>query len=122
LRSRAGAIKSSSRAPWAPRTISIVKRAMAPALRGLDVDGQLLIVGASAEPLPVDTGTMIGQRLSIQGWPSGTCVDSEDTMRFSVQMGVRPMIEVMPLARAQEALERMLSGAARFRMVLSTEP
>lgn len=92
--------------------------AMEPALRGLDVDGQLLVVGASAEPLPVDTGTMIGQRLSIQGWPSGSCVDSEDTMRFSVQMGVRPMIEVMPLERAQEALERMLSGAARFRMVL----
>lgn len=92
--------------------------AMEPALRGLDVDGQLLIVGASAEPLPVDTGLMIGQRLSIRGWPSGTNVDSEDTMRFSVQTGVRPMIEVMPLERAQEAYERMLSGAARFRMVL----
>jgi D-arabinose 1-dehydrogenase-like Zn-dependent alcohol dehydrogenase len=62
---------------------------------------------------------MIGQRHSVKAWPSGTCADSEDTMRFSVQTGVRAMIETMPLERAAEAFERMMSGAARFRMVLT---
>jgi D-arabinose 1-dehydrogenase-like Zn-dependent alcohol dehydrogenase len=93
--------------------------AMEPALNGLGVDGQLLIVGASPEPLPVETAAMIGRRNSVKAWPSGTCADSEDTMRFSVQSGVRAMIEVMPLERAQEAYDRMMSGAARFRMVLT---
>jgi D-arabinose 1-dehydrogenase-like Zn-dependent alcohol dehydrogenase len=96
-----------------------VAAAMEPVLNGLGVDGQLLIVGASPEPLPVDTAAMIGGRNSIKSWPSGTCADSEDTMRFSVQTGVRAMIETMPLERAQEAYDRMMSGAARFRMVLT---
>jgi D-arabinose 1-dehydrogenase-like Zn-dependent alcohol dehydrogenase len=93
--------------------------AMEPVLNGLGVDGQLLIVGASPEPLPVRTAAMIGGRNSVKSWPSGTCADSEDTMRFSVQMVVRAMIEVMPLERAQEAYDRMMSGAVRFRMVLT---
>jgi D-arabinose 1-dehydrogenase-like Zn-dependent alcohol dehydrogenase len=92
--------------------------AMEPVMSGLGVDGELLIVGASPHPLPVNTAAMIGGRNSIKSWPSGTCADSEDTMRFSVQTGVRAMIEVMPLERAQEAYERMMSGAARFRVVL----
>jgi D-arabinose 1-dehydrogenase-like Zn-dependent alcohol dehydrogenase len=56
----------------------------------------------------------------VQAWPSGTAADSADTLRFSVLTGVRPMIETMPLERAMEAYERMMSGAARFRMVLTT--
>ena len=95
--------------------------AMEPILGGLGVDGQLLVVGASPEPLPVNTSAMIGGRHSIKAWPSGTCVDSEDTLRFSVQSGVRAMIETMPLEHAQEAFDRMLSGAVRFRMVLTME-
>jgi D-arabinose 1-dehydrogenase-like Zn-dependent alcohol dehydrogenase len=92
--------------------------AMEPALSGLGVDGQLLVVGASYEPLPVNTAAMIGQRSSIRSWPSGICTDSEDAMRFAVQTGVRAMVETMPLERAADAYERMMSGAARFRMVL----
>lgn len=94
--------------------------AMEPALEGLGVDGQLLVVGASAEPLAVRTTAMIGGRHSIKAWASGTCVDSEDTMAFSVLTGVRAHIETMPLERAQDAYDRMMSGAARFRMVLAT--
>jgi alcohol dehydrogenase/propanol-preferring alcohol dehydrogenase len=55
--------------------------AMEPVLSGLGVDGQLLIVGASPEPLPVDTTAMIGKRNSIKAWPSGTCTDSEDAIQ-----------------------------------------
>jgi D-arabinose 1-dehydrogenase-like Zn-dependent alcohol dehydrogenase len=95
--------------------------AMEPVLSGLGVDGQLLVVGASPEPLPVDTGAMIGLRASVKSWPSGTCADSEDAMRFAVQTGVRAMIETMPLERAAEGYERMMSGAARFRVVLLPE-
>jgi D-arabinose 1-dehydrogenase-like Zn-dependent alcohol dehydrogenase len=95
-------------------------KAMAATIGGLGVDGQLLIVGAALEPLPLNTAMMIGQRQSVRAWPSGTCADSEDTMRFSVLTGVRARIEPMPLVRAAEAYERMMSNAARFRMVLTT--
>lgn len=93
--------------------------AMLPVLDGLGIDGQLIVVGAAVEPLPLNTLHMLGGRHSIKGWPSGTCVDSEDTMKFAALTGVRPMIETMPLERAQEAYDRMMSGAARFRMVLT---
>ncbi len=94
-------------------------QAMLPAIAGLGVDGQLLVVGAASEPLPLNTAAMIGTRTSVKAWPSGVAADSEDTLRFSVQTGVRPMIETMPLERAQEAYDRMMSGAARFRMVIT---
>jgi D-arabinose 1-dehydrogenase-like Zn-dependent alcohol dehydrogenase len=58
------------------------------------------------------------QRQSIQGWPSGTSIDSEDTLKFSEITGVLPLIEKYPLERAPEAYERMMSGKARFRVVL----
>ncbi len=93
--------------------------AMEPVFGGLGVDGELLVVGASFAPLPVNTAAMIGARQSIQAWPSGTSADSEDAMNFSAQTGVRAMVETMPLERAQDAYDRMLSGAARFRMVLT---
>lgn len=95
-------------------------KAMEPALGGLGIDGKLMIVGASMEPLSVNTVGMIGGRQSIQAWPSGISADSADTMRFAVLSGVRPMIETMPLEHANEAYEKMMSGAARFRMVLET--
>jgi len=95
-------------------------KAMADTLGGLAMNGKLLILGASFEPLPVNTLPMIGQRQSIAGWPSGTSRDSEDTLTFSALTGVRPMTEVYPLERAAEAYERMMSNKARFRMVLTT--
>ena len=64
---------------------------------------------------------MISTERSIQGWASGTSIDSEDTLGFSALAGVRPMIEKFPLARAAEAYDRMMSGAARFRVVLMME-
>lgn len=87
---------------------------------GLALNGKLLIVAAPAEPITINPLTLIGGRRSVQGWPSGTASDSEDTMRFSAQTGVRPMIERYPLAKAAEAYERMMSGKARFRVVLTT--
>jgi D-arabinose 1-dehydrogenase-like Zn-dependent alcohol dehydrogenase len=94
--------------------------AMLPVLDGLRIDGQLVVLGAALEPLPVQTLHLLGGRQSIKGWPSGTCVDSEDTMKFAALTGVRPMIETFPLEQAQGAYDRMISGKARFRVVITT--
>ena len=95
-------------------------QAMADTLGGLGVNGKLVILGASFEPLQVSTLPMIGARQSIAGWPSGTSRDSEDTLAFSALTGVQPMTEVYPLESAAEAYERMMSNKARFRVVLTT--
>jgi len=94
-------------------------KALEAAMGGLGVDGEMLVLGAAHEPATINTAGLLARRHSIKGWPSGTCVDSEDTMRFAALTGVRPTIETMPLERAQEAYERMMSGGARFRMVLT---
>ena len=95
-------------------------KSMSAAINGLGIDGKLLIVGASFEPIQVPPVALIGRRRSLQGWPSGTASDSEDTLEFSVLSEVRPMIEQYPLEKAAEAYERMMSGKARFRVVLTT--
>ena len=94
-------------------------KSMSGAVGGLGIDGKLLIVGASFEPLEVPPLALIGRRRSISGWPSGTATDSEDTMAFSVLASIRPTIETYPLERAAEAYEIMMSGKARFRVVLT---
>ena len=86
---------------------------------GLAVNGKLLIVAAPGEPIAVNPVTLIMKRASVQGWPSGTAKDSEETLRFSVAAGVHPMIERYPLTRAQEAYQQIISGKARFRAVLT---
>ena len=85
---------------------------------GLAVKGTLLIVGAAesmqVSPLPL----LMGSR-SVKGWYSGTSIDSQDTLAFSVRTGVRPMNETYPLDRVAEAYDHMMSGKARFRVVLT---
>jgi alcohol dehydrogenase/propanol-preferring alcohol dehydrogenase len=94
--------------------------AMTATLGGLAVHGKLLVLGAPHEPLKVPALLLIGGRRSIMGWYSGTAIDSQDTLQFSVLAGVKTMTEVFPLERAAEAYERMTSGKARFRVVLTT--
>ena len=94
--------------------------AMTAVLGGLGRRGKLLIVGASMEPMQMPPAMLIGGNKSIAGHASGTSIDSEDTLAFSVLSDVRPMIETRSLERAAEAYERMMSGEARFRMVLTT--
>ncbi len=94
-------------------------KSMSDAVGGLGVDGKLMVIGASMQPLEVSPLALIGARRSISGWPSGTSADSEDTLDFSVLTDVRPMIETFPLARAAEGYDRMMSGKARFRVVLT---
>ncbi len=95
-------------------------KAMSAALGGLGVNGKLVMVGVADEPLEVPSSLLISGRRSIVGWPSGTSIDSQETMAFSALTGVRPMTEAFPLERAAEAYELMMSGKARFRAVLTT--
>src|SRR6185503_11631821 len=90
-------------------------KAMTAVIGGLGVDGKLVVLGAAHEPLEVSALALIGARRSIAGWPSGRAIDSEETLAFSALVGVRPMNEELPLERAAEAYERMMSGQARFR-------
>jgi D-arabinose 1-dehydrogenase-like Zn-dependent alcohol dehydrogenase len=94
-------------------------QAMAAAFGGLRPRGQLVVLGAAMEPLGIPAAAVIGSATSIVGHPSGTSRDSQDTLEFSALTGVRPMIETVALEQAAEAYGKMMSGAARFRMVLT---
>jgi len=91
---------------------------ISPLVNGLGVNGKLLIVGVGGEPLAISPLQLIPGRRSVQGWPSGSALDSEETMSFSALAGIRARIETFPLAKAAEAYERMLANKARFRIVL----
>jgi len=89
-----------------------------PLVKGLKVEGKLLILAAPQDNLSINVMDLITTKGSICGWASGDCRDSEDTMNFSVMAGVKPMIEEFTLDQAQEALDKMLSNKARFRCVI----
>jgi len=91
--------------------------AIAKAMGGLAARGQLLLVAAAMDPIPVVPMHMLsGKR--IQGWPSGSAMDSEDTLRFSALHDVRARIETYPLEKVSEAFEAMMKNEVRFRAVL----
>ena len=94
--------------------------ALAGGVSGLGPNGKLIIVGVPEKPFQVNAGQLIMVNRSIAGWASGTGMDSEDTLKFSALSGVKPLIETYPLERAAEAFDRMMSGKARFRVVLTT--
>lgn len=86
-------------------------------LQGLGPLGKLLILAASA-PVEVNTASMIQKGLSIQAWPSGHALDSEEAIAFAQVHNVNVMYEKFPLDKANEAIEKMTSGKIRFRGVL----
>ena len=94
-------------------------KAMSAAIGGLAPNGKLVVIGVAAEPIEVTPVQLITNVRSIHGWVAGTPADAEDTLRFAELSGVRPMVETYPLERAAEAYARMMSGKARFRVVLT---
>ena len=92
--------------------------AMSAVIGGLGINGTILVIGA-AQTLQVPPLFLLSGRRSVKGWYSGTAIDSQDTLAFSVLAGVRSMNEVYPLEKVTEAYERMMSGKARFRVVLT---
>jgi D-arabinose 1-dehydrogenase-like Zn-dependent alcohol dehydrogenase len=85
---------------------------------GVAVNGTLLVVGA-AESMQVSPLSLLMGCRSVKGWYSGTSIDSQDTLAFSARTGVKSMNETYPLERVSEAYDRMMSGKARFRVVLT---
>ena len=94
-------------------------KAMSSLVNGLGPNGTLMIVGADMSPMSVTPVQLIFGNRNIRGWASGTARDSQDTLEFSVLSGVRPMIERYPLEKAAEGYQQMMSGKARFRVVLT---
>nr|WP_090340786.1 alcohol dehydrogenase catalytic domain-containing protein [Mycolicibacterium malmesburyense]CRL70294.1 alcohol dehydrogenase [Mycolicibacterium malmesburyense] len=94
-------------------------QAMADTVGGLAPQGELVIIGVTADPLPIAPIQLINDGLSVSGHPSGTSRDVEETMHFAVQSGVRARIEEKPLTEAAEAFAAMEEGRARYRMVLT---
>lgn len=95
-------------------------QAMSAVIGGLAPNGVLMVIGAAGS-MSVNPVELIDAQRSIEGWYSGTSIDSEDTLKFSVERRVQSMNEIFPLERANEAYERMMSGRARFRVVLDMQ-
>jgi D-arabinose 1-dehydrogenase-like Zn-dependent alcohol dehydrogenase len=92
---------------------------MSQLIDGLGPNGELMVIGATFDPIEVTPIQLITGSKTIQGWAAGTPADSDDTLRFAELSGVRAMIETYPFERAAEAYARMMSGNAQFRVVLT---
>src|ERR1700674_5862523 len=94
-------------------------KAMSALVGGLGVNGTMVVLGASMDPIEVAPNQLLFGKKGIKGWAGGIPTDSEDTLRFAEMTGVRPMIEKFPLVKAAEGYARMMSGKAEFRVVLT---
>jgi D-arabinose 1-dehydrogenase-like Zn-dependent alcohol dehydrogenase len=94
--------------------------AMGPLVAGLAVRGKLIVVGVPNDEIRLSAFPLVFGGRSIYGALTGTPIDSEDTLSFSVLENIRPMIETFPLEQAADAYARMMQGKARFRVVLVT--
>ena len=110
LRELGGAKVVLATAPHAPSISALVG--------GLGVEGCLLVVAAPFEPMQVGAIDLISRDASVRGWSSGSAGDSTDCLRFAKRHGIAALVEPFPLDEAQAAYERMMSGQARFRVVL----
>jgi propanol-preferring alcohol dehydrogenase len=93
--------------------------AVGPLMSGLAVRGKMILVGVPLDPITLNAFPLVFGGRSIHGSLTGSAIDNQDILDFSVLQNVRPMIETMPLKRAPEAFARMMEGKARFRMVLT---
>src|SRR6266481_1313188 len=95
--------------------------AMGPLVSGLAARGKLIVVGVPGDPIQLNAFPLVFGGRSIYGSLTGTPIDNEDALAFSVLENIRPMIETLPLEQAADAYARMMQGKARFRMVLVTK-
>lgn len=91
---------------------------MTPLVPGLAPRGHMVVVGVAPDPLSISTPELVLGTRTVSGSLTGSSIENEDNLDFSDRFGIRPMVETMPLAQAPEAYERMMSGQARFRVVL----
>lgn len=93
-------------------------KSIAQLINGLGHNGEIVVVGAAADPIEVPALQLITLNRSLRGWSSGSAIDSEETLKFCVLTRIRPMIETFPLDQGANAYERMISNKVRFRAVL----
>jgi D-arabinose 1-dehydrogenase-like Zn-dependent alcohol dehydrogenase len=93
---------------------------LAVAVNGLAPNGKLIILGVPEKAFELNVIPLIMGHRAVKGWPSGTGIDSQDTLEFSALQGIRPRAETYPLEPAPAAFDRMMSGKARFRVVITT--
>jgi propanol-preferring alcohol dehydrogenase len=91
---------------------------MSPLVSGLAPRGHMVVVGAAPDPISMQTTDLVFGTRTVSGSLTGSSMENEDNLAFSVARGIRPMTEVLPLAEAPKAYERMMAGEARFRVVL----
>ena len=96
-------------------------QAMTALIGGLAVRGRMVVVGVSPDPITISPSQLIFGHRVIEGSLTGSAIDIQDTLAFSVLQGIRPMIETLPLEQAAEAYARMMRNEARFRLVLTME-
>ena len=94
--------------------------AMQAIVGGLGAGGTMMLIGATG-PITINPIELILKSASVRGWYSGVAADSEDTLRFSELHAISPMNEIYPFEQAQAAYDRMMSGQARFRVVLKMD-
>ena len=99
---------------------AVSSKAMSPLVSGLAPRGRMIVVGIDAVPLAISAAALVMGSRSIEGALTGSSIDNEDTLSFSVLQGVRPMIEAVPLEEAPQAYAKMMRNEARFRLVLVT--
>jgi propanol-preferring alcohol dehydrogenase len=91
---------------------------MSPLVGGLAPGGKLVVVGAAPDPITVSTPDLIFGTRTLAGSLTGSSIQNEDNLAFVLAHGIRPAVEVLPFEQAMDGYERMLSGKARFRVVL----
>jgi D-arabinose 1-dehydrogenase-like Zn-dependent alcohol dehydrogenase len=94
-------------------------KAMSKIMGGLAPRGRMIVVGAGMEPLQVSPFQLLFSSVGVEGALTGSPIDNEDTLAFSLLKGIKPMIETFPLEKAEEGYQKMMSNKARFRVVLT---
>jgi uncharacterized zinc-type alcohol dehydrogenase-like protein len=75
-------------------------------------------VGAVLKPMEVPAFSLIMGQKSVSGSPTGSPTAIDSMLEFSARHSVAPVVEYFPMSRVNDALERLRSGKARYRIVL----
>jgi len=83
--------------------------------------GVLHFVGAVLEPVSVMAMTLIFGQKSVSGTPLGSPLNTRRMIAFCARHKIAPVIETFPMSQANEALEHLKAGKARYRIVLEND-
>lgn len=91
-------------------------------LRVLDLEGTLCLVGVSGAPLTVSADPLMDEQKTVTGSVIGSPATMRRMLALAAASSIVPIVERMPLDRANEAVARVREGAARMRVVLDVAP